>query len=85
MVKAVGESSSQNTDILLDTLPRAVETIITWIQVCDILQYQLRNFPEESDYEGIETQVTKLKYVAQSELYKIAMRPRLMSYNNMIG
>jgi hypothetical protein len=85
MVKAVGESSSQNTDVLSDTSPRDVETIKTWTQVCDILQYELINCPEESDYEGTETQATKLKYVAQSELHKIATRPRLMSYNDMIG
>jgi hypothetical protein len=64
MVKVVGENSSQNIDILSETSPRAVETIRTWTQVCDILQYELSNFPEESDYEGTETQAKKLKYVA---------------------
>jgi hypothetical protein len=72
MGKGTGESSSQNTDVLSDTSPRAVETIKTWTQVCDILQYELNNCPEESDDEGTETQETKLKYIAQSELHKIA-------------
>jgi hypothetical protein len=60
MVKVSGESSSQNTDVLSDTSPRAVETIRTWTQVCDILQYELSNCPEESYYEGTETQAMKL-------------------------
>jgi hypothetical protein len=71
MVKATGESLSQNIDVLSDTSLRVMETVKTWMQVCDILQYELRNCPEESDYEGTKTQATKLKYVAQSELNKI--------------
>jgi len=85
MVKGIGESSSQNTYVLSDTSMRVVESIKTWMQVCDILQYELDNCPEESDNEGIKTQATKLKYVAQSELHRIAMRPRLMLYNDIIG
>jgi hypothetical protein len=73
MVKGTGERSSQNKNVLSDTLPRDVETIKTWTHVCEILQYELDNCPEESDNEGIETQATKLKYVAQSELHKIVM------------
>jgi hypothetical protein len=57
----------------------------TWTQVFDILQYELINCPDDSDDEETETQATRYKYVAQSELHKIAMRPRLMPYNDMIG
>jgi hypothetical protein len=73
MVKVASESSSQNIDVLSNTSSRALETIKTWMQVCDILQYELSNCLEESDYEGTKTQKTKIKYVAQSELHKIAM------------
>jgi hypothetical protein len=45
MVKEVGDISRQNIDILSDTSPRAMETIKTWMQICDILQYELRNYP----------------------------------------
>jgi hypothetical protein len=72
MAKAAGESTSQNTDVLSDTSPRVVDTVKTWTQVFDILQYELINCPEESSYEVTETQATKLKYIAQSELHKIA-------------
>jgi hypothetical protein len=85
IAKETGESSSQNTDVLSDTSPRAIDTVKTWTQVFDILQYELINFPEESGYEVTETQATKLKYIAQSELHKIATRSRLMPYNDMIG
>jgi hypothetical protein len=81
MVKAVGESSIHNTDVLSDISLRDMETVKTWTQVCYILQYELSNCQEESDYEGTKTQVTKLKYIAQSELHKIATRPKLMTYN----
>jgi uncharacterized protein YllA (UPF0747 family) len=71
IAKAAGESVNPNTDVLSDTSPRAVDTVKTWTQVFDILQHELINFPEESGYEVTETQATKLKYIAQSELHKI--------------
>jgi hypothetical protein len=85
MVKAASESSSQNKDVLSNTSPRAVDTVKTWRHLFDIMQYELINCPEELDYEGAKTQAAKLKYIAQSELHKIAMWPRLMPYNDMIG
>ena len=45
----------------------------------------LINCPEDLGDEVTETHATKLRYIAQSELHKIAMRPRLMPYNDMIG
>jgi hypothetical protein len=72
MVKGTSERSSQNTNFLSETSLRDVKTIKTWTQVCNILQYELDNYPKKSDIEGIETQATNLKYVAQSELHKIA-------------
>jgi hypothetical protein len=85
IVKGIGESSSQNTYVLSDTSSRVVETIKTWMQVYDIQQYELDNCSKELDNEGIETQATKLKYVAQSKLHKIATWSRLVPYNDMIG
>jgi hypothetical protein len=83
--KASGESSNPNTNVLSDTSPRTIDTVKTWTQVFDILQYELINCPDDSGDEVTETQATRYKYVAQSELHKIATRPRLMPYNDMIG
>jgi hypothetical protein len=55
------------------------------MQVFDILQYELINYPDDLGDEVTETQDTKYKYVAQSELHKILVRPRLVLYNDMIG
>ena len=51
----------------------------------DILQHELINCPEDSGDEVTETHATKLRDIAQSELHKIVVRPRLMLYNDMIG
>jgi hypothetical protein len=83
--KASGESSNPNTDVFSDTLPRTINSVKTWTQVFDILQYELINCPDDLGDEATETQATRYKYVAQSELHKIATRPRLMPYNDMIG
>jgi hypothetical protein len=57
----------------------------TWMQVYDIIQYKLINCPDDSGDEVTETQATRYKYVAQSEMHKIATWPRLVPYNDMIG
>jgi hypothetical protein len=85
MNKTAGESMSPNTDVLSDTSPRSVDTVKTWTQVSNILQYELIKFLDDSGDEVTETQAMKLKYIAQSELHKIVVRPRLMPYNDMIG
>jgi hypothetical protein len=46
--KATGESSSQNTDVFSDTSPRSIDTVKSWTQVFNILQYELVNFPDDS-------------------------------------
>jgi hypothetical protein len=83
--KAPGEGSSQNTDILSDTSPRSIDVVKSWTQVFNILQYELVNCPDDSGDDETEDLATKYKIVAQSELHKIAMRPRLFPYNDMIG
>ena len=83
--KAPGESSSQNTDVFFDTSPRSIDAIKSWTQVFNILQYELVNFLDDSGDEETDTLDTKYKIVAQSELHKIATRPRLLPYSDMIG
>jgi hypothetical protein len=85
MVKGTGESSSQKTDGFSDTSPRSIDTIKSWTQVFNILQHELVNCPDDSGDEETETLATKYKIVAQSELHKIATRPSLLPYNDMIG
>ena len=65
MAKATSEIMSQNTDVLSDTSLRYVDTVKTWRQVFDILQYKPINCPKELRYDVTETQAMKLKYIAQ--------------------
>ena len=83
--KASSESSNPNTDVFSYTSPITIDTVKTWTQVFDILQYELINCPDDSSDEGTKTQAMRYKYVAQLELHKIAMWPRFMPYNDMIG
>jgi hypothetical protein len=83
--KATGESSSQNADVLSDTSPRSIDNVKSWTQVFNILQYELVNCPDDSSDNEKENISTKYKIVAQSELQKIATRPKLLPYNDMIG
>lgn len=85
MAKATGESVNPNTDVLSDTSPRAIDTVKSWTQVFDILEHELINCPNDSSDEVTETHETKLRDIAQSGLHKVAARPRLMPYNDMIG
>ena len=64
ITKVVGESGNPNTDVLSDTSPRTIDTVKTWMQVFDILQYELINCPDDLVDEVTETQATRYKYVA---------------------
>jgi hypothetical protein len=82
---AAGEDSNPNTDILSDTTPRAMDTVKSWTQVFEVLEQEIINCPEDSAEEEDDTYAAKLRHIAQSELHKIAARPRLMPYNDMIS
>jgi hypothetical protein len=64
--KISSESFNPNTNIFSDTSPRTIDTVKTWMQVFDILQYELINFLDDSSDEVIETQDMRYKYVSQS-------------------
>ena len=55
------------------------------MQVFNIIQYELVNWLDDSCDDEMEDLATKYKIVSQSELPKIATRPILMPYNDMIG
>jgi hypothetical protein len=82
---ATGEDSSPNANILPDTTLRATDTVKTWKQVFNILECEIINFPEDSAEEEDDTYIAKLKHIAQSEMHKITLCPRIMPYNNMIN
>jgi hypothetical protein len=77
-----GESSNLDGDVISDTTPHVVDSIKSWRQIFDILEYELRNCPDDFGNEKTEN---KLRDIAESELHKIATRPRLMPYNDMIS
>jgi hypothetical protein len=71
------ESSSMKGDVISDTTLHAIDSIKSWRQIFETLDYEIKNFPHDSD--------NKLRDIAESELHKVATRPRLMSYNDMIS
>jgi hypothetical protein len=80
--KATGESSSQNAEVISDTSPRSIDTVKTWTHVFNTLQYELVNCPDDSSDNEKEDLSTKYKIIAQSEMHKVATRPRF--YPTMI-
>jgi hypothetical protein len=83
--KATGESSSKNIDVISDTSPKSIDTVKSWMQVFNILQYELVNCLYDSSDKEKEDLAIKFKNITQSELHKIATRLRLLPYNDMIG
>jgi hypothetical protein len=46
-------------------------------QIFETLDYEIKNFPHDTD--------NKLQDIAESELHKVATRPQLLTYNDMIS
>jgi hypothetical protein len=84
MPKNIGKSSSQGSDIISNTLPRSINTVKTWKQVSNVLQRKLINCSNNSNDNEKEGISTKYKVVTQSEIHKIATRPHLLLYCDMI-
>jgi hypothetical protein len=72
----VVESSNPEVDTVSDTTPHAIDSIKSWRQIFETLDYEIKNFLDDSE--------NKLRDIADSELHKVATRPRLMTYNDMI-
>ena len=73
----VVESSNPEVDTVSDTTPHAIDSIKSWRQIFETLDYEIKNFLDDSE--------NKLRDIADSELHKVATRPRLMTYNDMIS
>jgi hypothetical protein len=80
-----GEGSNPNADVLSDTTPHVVDSIRSWMQIFEILEREVINCPDDSGDETTDKLGTKLRVIAESELHKIATRPKLMPYNDMIS
>jgi hypothetical protein len=62
-----GESSNPEGDVISDTTPHAIDSIKSWRQIFETLDYEIKNFPDDSE--------NKLRDIAESELHKIATCP----------
>jgi hypothetical protein len=81
--KANVEVAGQGSDNVSDTSPRSVDSVPSWSFVSDILQSELVNYSDSDDNEKDDLN-TKYKIVVQSGMHRVAARPRLLPYYDMI-
>jgi hypothetical protein len=72
-----GEISSPEGDVISDTMLHAINSIKSWRQIYENMDYEIKNSP--NDFEN------HLRDIAESELHKIESCPWLMVYNDMIS
>jgi hypothetical protein len=78
------EDLNPNSNIYSDTTARLTNNIKSWTQVYEILEDE-KSLPSDESSEGEDAStVNKLKEVAKSELHKVAARPKLFPYTDMI-
>jgi hypothetical protein len=78
------EESNPNLDIYSDTTALLTDSIKSWAQVYEILEDE-KSIPSDESSEGEDVlTINKLKEVAKSELHKVAARPKLLPYTDMI-
>jgi hypothetical protein len=73
----VAEISSPEGDVISDTTSRAIDSIKSWRQYFETLDYEINNFPNDSE--------NKLWDIVESKHHKVSTRPRIMTYNDMIS
>ena len=56
----------------------------TWSYVLEVLQSDVVNFSNDSSDNEKDDMTTKYKIVVQEEMHKVAARPRLLPYYDMI-
>jgi hypothetical protein len=79
------EEPNPNSDILSDTTARLTDVIKSWKQVYEILEQENSLYSDDSSGGEDESIASKLRQVAKSELHKVAARPKLMPYTDMIS
>jgi hypothetical protein len=78
------EESNPNLDIYSDTTALLTDSIKSWAWVYEILEDE-KSIPLDESSEGEDVlTINKLKEVAKSELHKVATRPKLLPYTDMI-
>ena len=82
--KASVEVSGQGSDNVADTSPRSVDFVPNWLFVYDVLQAELVDYFDDSSDNEKDDITTKYKIVVQSGMHKVAARPRLLSYYDMV-
>ena len=60
----VAKISSPDGDVIFDTLPHSIDSIKSWRQIFETLDYEIKKFPHDVD--------NKLRDIAESKLHKIA-------------
>jgi hypothetical protein len=82
--KANVEVSGQGSDNVFDTSPRSINSVPNWSYVSDILQAELVDYSDDSDDNERDHLTTKYKIVVQSRMHRVAARPRLLPYYDMV-
>jgi hypothetical protein len=82
--KASVEVAGQGSDNVTDTSPRSVDSVPNWSFVFDVLQAKLVDYFDDSSENEKDDITTKYKIVIQSGMHKIATRPRLLPYYDMV-
>ena len=59
--------SSPEGDVISDTTPHAIDSIKSWRQIYENMDYEIKNYPNDSD--------NHLRDIAESKLHKIATCP----------
>jgi hypothetical protein len=73
----VAEVSSPDGDVVSDTILHAIDSIKSWRQIFETLDYEIKNFPHDDRQQT--------PGYSESELHKVATWPRLLTYNDMIS
>jgi hypothetical protein len=66
-VEGTTKSIGIEGDVVADTTPHAIDSIKSWRQIFENLDYEIKNFSH--DFEN------KLRDIAESEIQKIVARP----------
>jgi hypothetical protein len=82
--KAIVEVSGQGSDNVSDTSPRSVDSVKTWSYISEVLQSELVDVSDDSSDNEKDDLITKYKIVVQAQMHKVAVRPCLLPYYDMV-
>jgi hypothetical protein len=82
--KANVEVSGQGSDNVSDTSFRSIKSVPNWSYVSDILQAELVDYSNDFSDNEKDDITTKYKIVVQSGMHRVAARPQLLPYYDMV-